>query len=207
MRLRRNRKGEAPAAEGASASSEDAPDAGSGPPEGAGGAVLVGETAVVGPGPEPASPPVAAGWEPPAPAPGNGNGGGSVPSRPGPGGLFNRMYGDVGEQSADERARQAAFEFQQMLAPAMDLLQASVPDASSPEEAGRILEQSQGELVPDPKGGSYVDGDAFNTDARIYYRLLRRDYEKAPRPSEQGRRQPSHHLHSVYGKLGGNKGW
>ncbi len=205
MKLRREKKGGATVAEEA-APIEATADGGSTAPGEAGGAVLIGETAVVTAAPEPASPsapPAAATWEPPAP--GNGQGGAS--SAPGAAGLFNRMYGDVGEQSADERARQAAYEFQQMLAPAMDLLQASVPDASSPEEAARILEQSQGELVPDPRGGAYVDGDAFNTDARIYYRLLRRDYEKAPRPSEKGRRQPTHHLHSVYGKLGGNKGW
>jgi hypothetical protein len=39
----------------------------------------------------------------------------------------------------------------------------------------------------------------------VYYRLLRRDYEKNPRPSLK--RQKSHHLHEVYGKLVGTKGW
>ena len=146
--------------------------------------------------------PEAATWEPPAPTYGS-----AAPSSSGRGGLFNRMYGDVGEQSAAERDRQAEAEFRQVLAPAMDLLHASVPEASSPEEAARILEQkaAQVELVPDPQGGAFVRGDAFDTDARVYYRLLRRDYEKTPRPSEK--RQQSHHLHQVYGKLPGTRGW
>jgi len=149
---------------------------------------------------EPAPPP-AASWEPPAPS--YATGASSAPA--GVGGLFSRMYGAVGEQTAAERERQADQEFRQVLAPAMELLHASVPEASSPEEAARILEQSQGELVPDPKGGAYIRGDAFETDARIYYRLLRRDYEKTPRPSEK--RQTSHHLHQAHGKLTGTKGW
>lgn len=148
-------------------------------------------------------PPQPAAWEPPAP--GYADGGTSPP--PGRGGLFGRMYGDVGEQSAEERDRQAAREFQQVVAPAMELLQASVPEASSPEEASRILEQSQGELVADPDGGAFIHGDAFENDARVYYRLLRRDYEKTPRPSEKNKRRTSPHLHQVYGRLTGNKGW
>jgi len=141
-------------------------------------------------------------WEPPAATGGNQR---RSSSAPGAKALFSRMFGDVGEQSAAERDRQAAEEFQQVLAPAMDLLRASVPEASSPEEAARILEQSQGELIPDPDGGAFVRGDAFNTDARVYYRLLRRDYEKTPRPSQK--RGASPHLHRVYGKLTGTKGW
>jgi hypothetical protein len=116
-----------------------------------------------------------------------------------------RIYGDVGEQSASERERQAALDFQQAIAPALDLLQASVPGASSPEEAARILEESQGEFVADPDGGAFVRGDAFDADARVYYRLLRRDYERNPRPSEK--RAKSHHLSEVYGRLPGLKGW
>lgn len=150
----------------------------------------------------PAEPPRAPAWEPPAAAGGNQR---RSSSAPGPKALFSRMFGDVGEQSAAERDRQAAEEFQQVLAPAMDLLRASVPEASSPEEAARILEQSQGELIPDPDGGAFVQGDAFDTDARVYYRLLRRDYEKTPRPSQK--RGASPHLHRVYGKLTGTKGW
>jgi len=117
------------------------------------------------------------------------------------------MYGDVGEDSASDRERVARDEFSQAIAPALDLLHASVPEASSPDEAARIVEQNfqQVELVPDPQGGAYIHGDAFDADARVYYRLLRRNYEKNPRPSEQ--RKKSHHLHEVYGKLVGTKGW
>ena len=78
---------------------------------------------------------------------------------------------------------------------------------TTPEEAARIWAENQGEITPDPKGGSYIHGDAFDTDARVYYRLLRRDYEKTPRPSEKGKRSVSHHLHGIYNKLPGTRGW
>jgi hypothetical protein len=120
-------------------------------------------------------------------------------------GLLGRVYGDVGEQSAAERDRVAAMEFEQAIAPVLDLMRASVPEASTPEEAARILAANQGEITPDPQGGAYVPGDAFDADARVYYRLLRRDYEKNPRPSQK--RELSPHLHGVYGKLTGTKGW
>jgi hypothetical protein len=114
---------------------------------------------------------------------------------------------DVGETTAADRERVAAAEWEQVFAPVMDLMKASVPEANTPEEAARILAQNQGEITPDPKGGSYIHGDAFDRDARVYYRLLHRDYEKVPRPSELGKRKTSHHLHQVYGKLVGTKGW
>lgn len=125
----------------------------------------------------------------------------------GKGGLLSRVLLFSGEQTPEERDRIAAEEFQQAIAPVMDYMRAAVPEASTPEEAARILSENQGEITPDPKGGAYVPGDAFDADARVYYRLLRRDYEKYPRPSEKEKQKQSHHLHAVYGKLGGNKGW
>ena len=130
------------------------------------------------------------------------------PSREPPaakGGLLNRVLMFTGEQTPEERDRIAAEEFQQAIEPVLEYMRAAVPEASTPEEAARILEERSGEVTPDPQGGSYVHGDAFDADARVYYRLLRRDYEKTPRPSEK--RGTSHHLHGIYGKLTGTKGW
>lgn len=121
------------------------------------------------------------------------------------GSLLTRALGDPGELSAEERDRQAQTEFEAAIAPVMDLMRSAVPEASTPEDAARILSENQGEITPDPQGGAYVPGDAFEADARVYYRLLRRDYEKNPRPSE--RKQMSHHLHGVYNKLPGTRGW
>lgn len=133
-------------------------------------------------------------------------------------GLFSRMYGDVGEAKPEELERVAAMEWEATVAPVMELLQASVPEASSPEEAARIWQERQGPVTPDPDGGAYIAGDAFETDARVYYRLLRRDYEKDPRPGT-GANQPyyigkmakrgnkSHYLPSPYGQRPGIKGW
>ena len=130
------------------------------------------------------------------------------PSREPPaakGGLLNRVLLFTGEQTPEERDRIAAEEFQQAIEPVLEYMRAAVPEASTPEEAARILEERSGEVTPDPQGGSYIHGDAFEADARVYYRLLRRDYEKTPRPSEK--RPTSHHLHGIYGKLTGTKGW
>ena len=125
----------------------------------------------------------------------------------GKGNLFNRVLLFTGEQKAAERDRIAAEEFEQAIAPVMDYMRAAVPEASTPEEAARILYENQGEITPDPQGGAYVAGDAFDADARVYYRLLRRDYEKNPRPSDRDKKKTSPHLHQVYGKLIGTKGW
>ena len=121
------------------------------------------------------------------------------------GSLIDRIIGDPGEQSAEERDRIAAMEFEQAIAPVMELMRAAVPGASTPEEAARILSENQPEVPQDPNPGAYVPGDAFDQDARVYYRLLRRDYEKNPRPSEK--RDLSHHLHGAYNKLPGTRGW
>lgn len=123
------------------------------------------------------------------------------------GSLLQRALGDPGEQSPQERDRIAAIEFEQAISPVLDMMRAAVPGASTPEEAARILGENQGEITPDPKGGSYVPGDAFDADARVYYRLLRRDYERNPRPSERERERVSHHLHGLHSKLPGTRGW
>ncbi len=125
----------------------------------------------------------------------------------GTGGLLQRVLMFSGETSAAERDRVAAEEFAQAIAPVMEYMRANQPDASTPEEAARLWAENQGSITPDPQGGSFVAGDAFDHDARIYYRLLRRDYERYPRPSERGQRKQSPYLHQVYGKLTGNKGW
>jgi len=115
-----------------------------------------------------------------------------------------------GETTAQERDRVAAQEFEQAIAPVMEYMRVNNPDASTPEEAERIWAQNQGEITPDPRGGSYVAGDSFDTDARVYYRLLRRNYEKTPRPSEK--RKESRALSRSGGADGfrllpGTRGW
>lgn len=132
------------------------------------------------------------------------------PSSEGPapkGGLLQRVLLFSGETKPEERDRVAQEEFQQAIAPVMEYMRVQNPDATTPEEAARIWGENQGEITPDPKGGSYVHGDAFDRDARVYYRLLRRDYEKTPRPSQSGKRSVSHHLHGIYNKLPGTRGW
>jgi hypothetical protein len=128
----------------------------------------------------------------------------------GTGGLLQRVLLFSGETTAAERDRIAAEEFEQAIAPVMEYMRAANPDASTPEEAARIWAENQGEITPDPQGGSYVNGDSFDRDARVYYRLLRRDYEKTPRPSEK--RKESRALSRAGGSDGfrllpGTRGW
>lgn len=129
------------------------------------------------------------------------------PPAPKGGGLLNRVLMFTGEQTAAERDRIAQEEFQQAIEPVMAYMREMQPEAATPEEAARIWSENQGEITPDPNGGSYVYGDAFDRDARVYYRLLRRDYEKTPRPSEKKGMSVSHHLHGIYNKLPGTRGW
>jgi len=145
----------------------------------------------LGPGTNPPIP-----YEPAPPPP--------EPPRP-KGGLLERVLLFSGETTPADRDRVAQEEFEQAIAPVLDLMRASVPGANTPEEAQRILAENQGEVTPDPKGGAYVPGDAFDADARVYYRLLRRDYESNPRPSEK--KKLSHHLHQAYNRLPGTRGW
>ncbi len=128
----------------------------------------------------------------------------------GPAGLFQRVLLFSNETTAQERDRVAAQEFEQAIAPVMEYMRVQNPDASSPEEAARIWGENQGSITPDPMGGSYVPGDAFDRDARVYYRLLRRNYEKTPRPSEK--RKESRALSRAggadgYRLLPGTRGW
>ena len=159
--------------------------------------------------PEPAPAPAPTATRP-APAPGDGdggNGGNGYETIKTSGGLLSRMYGEPGERSRADRDREAALEFEQAVAPVLDMLQGAVPGASSPDEAARTLESQVGELRPDPGAGAYIPGDRYDREARVYYRLLRRDYEKDPRPSLTRNRRASHHLHGQYKAFPGTKGW
>lgn len=106
------------------------------------------------------------------------------------------VYADPGSTAAQREAAAAA-EFQAAIAPVMDLLTSAVPEAGSPDEAMRTLESRLGEYPPDPDGGAYIRGDSYETDARVYYRLLRRDYERNPRPLK-GPRSPFRTLPSAW---------
>lgn len=106
------------------------------------------------------------------------------------------VYAGSGSTAA-QRDAQAAAEFQAAIAPVMDMLSSAVPEAGSPDEAMRSLEQRLGEYPPDPDGGAYIRGDSYDTDARVYYRLLRRDYERDPRPAK-GPRSPWRTLPSAW---------
>jgi hypothetical protein len=128
----------------------------------------------------------------------------------GPPGLLQRVLMFTGEQTPEERDRVAAQEFEAAIAPVMEYMRQHLPEASTPDEAAQIWSQNQGEITQDPKGGSYVPGDAFDADARVYYRLLRRDYEKNPRPSLK--RKESRALSRAGGAEGfrllpGTRGW
>lgn len=175
-------------------------------PQGADPAEAQAQAQVQAPEAAPPPPPAPMASDPAPPPPGNGDGDDYATIKTS-GGLFNRMYGEPGETSRSDRDRQAAMEFEQAVAPVMDLLVGSVPEASSPEEAARAWEARVGELRPDPGAGSYIPGDAFDREARVYYRLLRRDYEKNPRPSLDRNKKVSHHLHSQYKSFPGTRGW
>ncbi len=77
--------------------------------------------------------------------------------------------------SREELERQAAADFQAAIAPSLEKLREAVPDASSPEEARRALEEreQQTELRPDPEGDLAPGRDIYRKEASIHYRIQR----------------------------------
>ena len=74
--------------------------------------------------------------------------------------------------SREELEREAAIEFNQALAPSMDLLRAAVPDASSPEEAWRAIESKLGTPLSDPEPELPIH-PVYQGDALVYQQLRR----------------------------------
>jgi hypothetical protein len=73
--------------------------------------------------------------------------------------------------SREELERQAAADFQAAIAPSLEKLREVVPEAASPEEARRVLEERQGELLPDPEGETLRANDIFKTEATVHHRI------------------------------------
>ena len=75
--------------------------------------------------------------------------------------------------SRDELARQAEADFQAAIAPSLQGLQEVVPDASSPEEARRALEEREAEIEfpTDAEGERMRANDIFKTEASVHYRI------------------------------------
>jgi hypothetical protein len=75
--------------------------------------------------------------------------------------------------SRDELARQAEADFQAAIAPSLQGLRAVVPDASSPEEARRVLEERESEIEfpADTEGERMRANDIFKTEATVHYRI------------------------------------
>lgn len=72
----------------------------------------------------------------------------------------------------DELDRMAAAELGEAIAPSLDLLQMSVPGASSPDEAAREIEGQLGPPVRDPDA-DIPTHPRYKGDALVYYQLRR----------------------------------
>jgi hypothetical protein len=75
--------------------------------------------------------------------------------------------------SLEERERQAAAEFEAAIAPGLEKLRDAVPDASSPDEARRLLEERQGEVLVDEEGERLKQSDMYSGEASVHYRIQR----------------------------------
>ncbi len=74
----------------------------------------------------------------------------------------------------EQLEREAAAELYQAVSPALELLQATVPEASSPEEAQRALESKLGPVRPDPD--AQLPSHAVYKGDALVYQQLRRHY-------------------------------
>ena len=77
--------------------------------------------------------------------------------------------------SREELERQAAADFQAAISPSLEKLRELVPDASSPEEARRALEEREREIEfpPDAEGEQLKARDVYRTEASVHYRIQR----------------------------------
>lgn len=74
--------------------------------------------------------------------------------------------------SREELQREAAAEFNQAMAPSMDLLQAAVPEATSAEEAWKTIESKLGQPLQD-SDAELPDHPLYSGDTLVYYQLRR----------------------------------
>ncbi len=117
---------------------------------------------------------------------------------------LRRLYTVPERMTLEQRDELARQEFEAAISPVTDLLRMAVPDAGSTEEAARLLQERQGQLLVDPNPGSEIVGDAYEADRRVYHRLLQRGYEANPRPRF---RRKSHRLADRPQLLPGTRGW
>ena len=75
--------------------------------------------------------------------------------------------------SREELERQAAADFQAAIAPSLESLREAVPDASSPDEARRALEERESEIEfpPDTEGEKLKANDIYRTEATVHHRI------------------------------------
>ena len=75
--------------------------------------------------------------------------------------------------SREELARQAEADFQAAIAPSLAPLREVVPEASSPDEARRALEEREAEIEfpTDSEGERMKQSDIFRTEATVHYRI------------------------------------
>jgi hypothetical protein len=107
-----------------------------------------------------------------------------------PVGFWVQSLVDTGKPPAREDLdRQAELDFQAAISPSMAGLHEAVPDASSPEEAMRALEERLGEPTPDPEARKGFASDIYNDDTTVYYRI-RAHFEKPKRRVGWQRTQP-----------------
>ena len=81
--------------------------------------------------------------------------------------------------SREEMEREAAIEFNEAVAPSLNLLQAAVPEASSPEEAWRVIESKLGQPVKDPEP-ELPTHPVYSGDALVYKQLQRHYGKTSP---------------------------
>lgn len=100
--------------------------------------------------------------------------------------------------SRQEAEREAAMEFEQAAAPAMELLRAAVPDASSAEEAYRAIESRLGPPVKDPTP-ELPDHPQYSGDTLVYHQLRRHYGRTSPSGSFRQGWSPGDRLPPILG--------
>ena len=150
--------------------------------------------------PTPSAKPAASTFGPPPPP-----SGGDFEERLPPSFYFEGVIKPSPVPTRDELERQAEADFRAAIAPSLEPLRELVPEASSPDEAMRVLAERQGEALVDEEGAKLSSRDKYRNETSVYYRIRTHFDKPSRRPGLRREWQPPSGLASPQRESSGRR--